>query len=426
MMKTKVLALVLAATAMAVGGCKGVLDVENPGPIEDRNLRTPDAIPSLVTGMSADLSEELDEIVRLTSVAADELNHGGSYAGEGLWVRGIILPEDVNGRWADMHKARFEAESGIERIKGMQGMNNYDFNTDLRYARANLFAGLANRLLGEVVCEAVINKGPAEPRTVHFSRAEPYFTEAIRVATALATVTGSQDILRGAYGGRASVRAWLGNWAGAVADAQQVTPTSFVLNAIYSINSTRERNELFFETNNRREYTVFNTAWAQVFNDPRVPWDTVFTGTGANRTIQRGQDGRTPFFRQRKYSELGADIPLVKGTEMLVLRAENELRNGNIAAAMTLINQQRAAYNLPALAVPTTTMEAWRILGRERGAVTWLEARRLWDLVRWYNADGEQRAMVLERIPAFATRDKCIPISQNELETNPNLQGRAG
>jgi starch-binding outer membrane protein, SusD/RagB family len=415
---SKLLIPAFVAAVLSVSACKGFTDVENPGPIEDEKLRTPDAIPSLVTGMSADLSEELDEIVRLISVAADELAHGGSYAGEGLWYRGIIYPEDVNTRWADMHKARHEAETGIERIKGMQGMAGFDYNASREYARANLYAGLVNRLLGEVTCEAVIENGPAEPHTVHFSRAEPYFTEAIRVALALGS--GSTDILRAAYGGRASIRAWQGNWAGAVTDAQQV-PTNFVFNAIYSINSTRERNELVFETTSRREYTVFNTAWAQVFNDPRVPWDTVKTSSGA---IQKGQNGFTNFFRQRKYADLGADIPLVKGTEMLILRAENELRNGNIAGSFTLINQQRTFYGLAALPVAATALDAWRVLGRERGAVTWLEARRLWDLWRWYDQGGDPRAMVLERLSTFATRDKCIPISQQERQTNPNLQGR--
>lgn len=418
MMHSNLLIPALVAAVLSASACKGFTDVENPGPIEDEKLRTPDAIPSLVTGMSSDLSEEFDEVLELTTTATDELAHGGSYAGPGLWYRGIIDPDDVNGSWADMHKARFEAESGIERIKGMQGMNAFDYNASREYARANLYAGLANRFLGEVVCEAVINNGPAEANTVHFSRAEPYFTEAIRVATALGA--SSTDILRAAYGGRASVRAWLGNWNGAVTDAQLV-PTSFVFNAIYSSNSGRETNDLWTETNTRREYTVFNTPWAQVFNDPRVPWDTVKTSGGA---IQKGQDGRTNFFRQRKYSDIGADIPLVKGTEMLILRAENELRNGNIAAAFTLINQQRTSYGLAALPVAATSLDAWRVLGRERGAVTWLENRRIWDLRRWYDQAGDARAMVLERIPSWATRDKCIPISQQELQTNPNLQGR--
>jgi hypothetical protein len=229
--------------------------------------------------------------------------------------------------------------------------------------------------------------------------------------------------LRAAYGGRASVRAWLGDWTGAVADAQQV-PTSFVYNAIYSANSTRERNELAQETGvGRREYTVYNTPWAQVFNDPRVRWDTVKTSSGA---IQNGQDGRTPFFRQRKFPELTSDIPLVKGTEMQMLRAENELRNGNIPEAFNRINAQRTQFGMAALTPPATPAEAWRVLGRERGAVVWLEARRLWDLRRWYNQGGDARAMVLERIPTFETRAKCIPISEAEMQTNPNLRDRTG
>jgi hypothetical protein len=108
---------------------------------------------------------------------------------------------------------------------------------------------------------------------------------------------------------------------------------------------------------------------------------------------------------------------------MQMLRAENELRNGNIVEAFNRINAQRAQHNLPALTPPATSAEAWRVLGRERGAVMWLEARRLWDLRRWYDQGGDARGMVLERIPTFADRDKCIPISQTERQTNPNLQG---
>src|SRR2546427_1112837 len=46
--------------------------------------------------------------------------------------------------------------------------------------------------------------------------------------------------------------------------------------------------------------SLYNTNWAKVFNDARVPWDTIKTSNGA---IQTGQDGKTPFFRQRKRSE---------------------------------------------------------------------------------------------------------------------------
>ena len=111
---TRLIALTLAGAA-SLASCS--LDVSNPGPIEDAKLQTPDAVPALVVGMSADYANVLDEMVRITAIASDEMGHGGSYTQEGLWVRGIIRPEDVNGLWSTMHRARFEAESGIERMK---------------------------------------------------------------------------------------------------------------------------------------------------------------------------------------------------------------------------------------------------------------------------------------------------------------------
>lgn len=408
-MRNKVKMLALASLVGAVGaavGCHGFLDVENPGPIEDTALYTPDAVPALVVGMSADLSNVLSDIVRITGIASDEMGHGGSYTQEGLWVRGIIRPEDVNDLWARMQRVRYESESGVERFKAIPG---YKYDTDANAARANLLGGFANRMLGESVCQAVINNGAPQSDSTYFQRAEAEFTEAIRIAQA---ATNASDILTAAYAGRASVRAWQGNWTGAVADAQQV-PAAFVYNAIYSINSTRENNSLVQETYVRREFSLYNTRWAQVFKDPRVPWDTIKTSTG----IQTGQDGKTPYFRQAKYTTLGSAIPLVKGTEMLVLQAEAALRNGDIPTAFTLINQERAQYKMTALPVPTDIVQAWQTLEFERGAVVWLEARRLWDLRRWYADAGPAHNNFL------SGRDKSIPISLAEYQTNPNLAG---
>ena len=405
-------AALAAAGVVALAACGDYLSVTNPGPIEDTRLDTPEAVPGMVGGMSGDLSVVFDEVIRITAIASDELAHGGSYTSEGLWYRGIIRPEDVNDLWAGMQRARWVAEHGIERMKGIRG---YNYEGNILSARANLLAGFANRTLGENTCQAVIDKGPAEDYTVHFQRADGYFTEALRLAQKLNDAT----ITNAAFGGRASVRAWLGKWDDAVQDAQQV-PSGFAYSAVFSENSTRENNSLVQETYVRREFTVFNTPWAQVFGDPRVQWDTIKTSSGA---IQKGQDGRTNFFRQRKYTTLGADVPLTKGTEMLMLRAEAALRKGDIAQAFTLINQQRAVYRMSALATPSTLDAAWRTLQTERGAVLWLEARRLWDMRRWFAESGPASAGVLARIPTFAQRDKCIPISKEERESNPNLKG---
>jgi hypothetical protein len=342
----------------------------------------------------------------------DELYHGGSYASEGLFNRGIVRNEDVNGMWGALHRSRWVAESGITRMKTVLGAG---FDSNALAARANIYAGLSNRLLGESVCFAVIDGGASQDHKIHFSRAEQQFTEAIRIAGAL---TGAlrDSLLRVSYGGRASVRAWQGKWTDAVTDAALV-PTAYIFVAFFSTNTTTENNDLAFETTTRSEYTIFSTQWAQVFKDPRVPWDTVKTTSGA---LAVGQDGRTTFFRQRKYTTLASDIPMVKGTEMLLLRAEAALRASDVPGTMTLINQARAFVNTAATPLPplaaTTVAQAWPILQKERAAVTWLESRRFWDLRRWNTEPAPIQNTYLN------ARDKCIPISQNEQQSNPNLR----
>jgi starch-binding outer membrane protein, SusD/RagB family len=401
----------VATSLLALTACN-FFDVSNPGPIADEDLNDVNAMPGLVTGMSFDLSRGLDELNQDLTVMSDELYHGGSYAPPGLFTRGIIRPEDVNGEWGEAHRARWVAESGIERMKEVFGT---EFDRSPLAARAYIYAGLANRMLGENMCVAVIDGGAPEDHTVHFSRAEAQFTEALRIA---ANLTGAlrDSLNRVAYGGRASVRAWQGKWTEAVTDAQQV-PTGYRFVAFFSTNTGDENNDLVFETYNRREFTVFNSPWAQVFRDPRVPWDTLKTTGGG---IQTGQDGRTPYFQQKKLVGLGADVPLVKGTEMLMLRAEAALRNNDVAAAMQLINLQRAFYSTSANPLPpltaTTAAQAWPILQKERGAVTWLETRRFWDLRRWNAEPPPIKNTFLD------DRDKCIPVSENERQSNPNVR----
>jgi hypothetical protein len=389
-------------------------DVTNPGPIADQNLNTAGAMPGVVTGMSFDLSRAVNIAIQALPIISDELYHGGSYTPEGLFNRGIVRPEDANDLWGTIQRARWVAESGIERMRTVLGEG---FATNALSARAYIYAGLANRLAGENLCEAVIDGGPAEDAKVYFTRAEADFTQAITIAN---TLTGSlkDSLLRVAYGGRASVRAAQGKWTEAVTDAPLV-PTSYVFVAPFSTNTTAENNGLVTETTDRSEYTVYNSQWAQVFKDPRVPWDTIKTTNGA---IAVGQDGRTPFFRQRKYVNKGSDVPLVKGTEMLLIRAEAALRSNDVTGAMTLINQERAFYSTAAAPLPaltaTTAADAWRILQKERGAVLWLETRRLWDLRRWNAEPAPIQNTFLNN------RDKCVPISQNEIQSNPNLRNR--
>jgi len=368
-------ALPTAAIALVaiLGGCD--LKVTNPGPLLDENLNSASAVPALVNGMGGDLSLAIGNYLTRGSLAALELRHSGNFAAERKFAAGDIGPEDVNGDWARMHTARYVAEAGLERMKTVLGTA---FETNANTPRAYLYAGFANRFLGENVCNAVFDGGPALPSSTHFVRAESLFTRALTIARAL----NNTALTNAALAGRAQVYANQGKWTEAAADAALV-PVAFRHNAVFSLNTTRENMDLANQTITRREVTVWNTVWV-ADRDPRVLYDTVKTGT----TITKGQDGATNFFRQRKYLTLGDPVALARGTEMLLIRAEAALRASDLTNAMLFINQGRTAASLTPLTpltplTATTIGDAYVHLMRERGAVLWLESRRLFDLRRW-------------------------------------------
>jgi hypothetical protein len=394
--------LLAAIGGLFLTGC----DVTNPGPILDDDLNGVASVPVLVSGMSADVSMALGGgaggggLLAISSLAGDDIWHGGSYVAQGLWVRGILNPEDMNAIWARMHRARWVSEEGIRRmatIPNYTGLNNDTFS-----ARANLYAGFANRMLGEHVCNSVIDGGPEGDFLVHFSRAQAYFAQALVVATKI----NDAALKNAAYAGLAQVLAAQGKWNEA-ADTAAKVPTNFVYNSLHSTNSTRENNDFANETVvSRREYTVYNSRWASVTGDPRVKWVT---------TTQKGQDGVTPYYRQQKLLDLGADVALAKGTEMLMIRAEAKLRAGDIPGAWTLVNLQRAFNSMAALPVPGDINAAWATFQTERAAVLWLEGRRFWDLRRWNAEPPPIKNSYLD------SRDKCFPTSLEEQIANPNI-----
>ena len=399
--KTGRLAL-LGAAVMAVSGCGDLLDVESPGRIGDEDLGSRDAIPGMVVGMKFDMSQAVDGGLELISMASLELFHGGSYG----WAeipRGTIEDDDSS-PWNSAQQARWVAEQGVVRIQEILDPDEYSRSANA--AEANVWAGYANRFLGEVFCSSVIDGGPEVDHAQHFERAEGYFTEALQIAQ-----TGTRtDLTNAARAGRASVRAWQGDWSGAVADAEQV-PVAFEWLAELD---TELRNEVTYETHTRYEYTVWGTLFEDHPDDPRAPWRVVFNADGS---VANGANGSTPHYQQLKYTDRADDIPLAKGTEMLVLRAEAALRNNDIARAYELMNEARAFYEMDPLPVASNLEDAWDDLHYERLATNWIEGRALWDYRRWSQESGPANNDDL------AGRDLCWPIPESEKDANPNFRG---
>ncbi|HVZ77766.1 MAG TPA: hypothetical protein VG818_07290, partial [Gemmatimonadaceae bacterium] len=158
------------------------LSVTNPGPVQDSQLNNASAVPALVNGMSGDLSLAIGNFLIGNTVMTDELIHSGNYAAPNEFALGIIRPADVDPDYQNLQQARWVAEDGLRRMKTVLGST---FETDPNTPRAYLYAGFANRLLGENSCQAVIDGGPAQSDSVYFQRAESLFTRANTLATAL-------------------------------------------------------------------------------------------------------------------------------------------------------------------------------------------------------------------------------------------------
>ena len=394
------------AAGLALAAC----EVVNPGQILDADLSDPASFRILVNGMAGDFADALDDLNWNSAVMMGDLSGTSAYTSRIRHWEGHPTPEDA-GDYDSAHALPWIIENGIER---MQDALESGFESAAVAAEAHLWGGYAYRLLGETMCRAVLVGGPAEPRTVYLERAEEHFSRAIAIATA----ASDTQLRLAATGGRASVRIHLGDWTGAVADAQQV-PDDFVYYATYSPNAIG--NTIWDESQSRVNLNVKHTWFESYYSesgDPRTPWfihDRIITAA----------DGATPQLMQNKYVEEGSDVALTKGAEMRLIEAEALIRDGQWQAGLDIVNSLRADAGVEPWSA-STQAEAFEALKKERAIVLWLEARRAGDVFRWGGDPAEDPILVAMKANAphirLEDRATCHPFSDVMLATNPNLQ----
>jgi hypothetical protein len=425
-------ALLLAATA----ACDTT--VTNPGPVQDEFLSDRNAATAMVNGAGRALSSGMNWIGYTGAAITREIHPAGSTGSFGIsarWQNGELNADDgdLDAHWELAQRARWVAEESIRRLEDAGPPPPGSLQTPAQYANllqlAYLYAGFANRLLGENMCAAVIDGSGELPNATFFTRAESLFTKALAVTGGTAATMATQATA--AYAGRAAARVHLNKWPEAVADAGQV-PTDFVYNMPYfNIGSDDQRNRIFWASGNSREsgsayraHTQWSTwyyDYRQATNDPRVP--IVVTNLQGDAAIECC--GKVPFWPEAKHAASAAPIRLASGREMRLIEAEAKLRASDVTGAMTLINAVRTHAGATTITATDLT-DAWRLLKRERGIELWLEARRLGDMRRWKAANTPGALDPLEQPGVdshLQMQDLCFPISRSERETNPNLRG---
>ncbi len=433
----------LLGAVLAVAGC----DVTNPGPVEDRFLNDQTARAGIINGIKVAYKDALatcDNNLGLDGgVAVRELLPSGNPGTCGVSVqegRGNLRPDETSPEWNLAQNARWTAEDAITRFDST--MDGGTFESSEAVAEAHVWAGFANRMMGEHFCRAVIDGESPQDHTVFFERAEQFFSDAIGVAEN----AGNARLADAARAGRAQVRMHLGNWSGAVQDARAVSEGfSF---------------ELPFHAVSQDQYNMFQ--WAQASQPYRTvsAWDTPY-GVYYARTDSLGNpdprvewqedpnfefgdlarfDMRIPFWVQKKHETRDAPITLADKREMRLIVAENLLANGEWEAAMDTVDELRQEAGAPSLSNvqgglidggADSETEAWTLFRFERGIELWLEGRRMGDLRRWEANDRPGQLHPLEDPTNEASRlnsdrDLCYPIPDSERETNPNVPTTGG
>ena len=109
---------------------------------------------------------------------------------------------------------------------------------------------------------------------------------------------------------------------------------------------------------------------------------------------------------------------------MYLIKAESALLSGSVADAVTNINAVRTLAGVDPITAADAT-EGWTMLKRERGVELWLEGRRLGDMRRWKATSAPGTYHTYETTnwegTAYAPAYLSFPISQGEMDTNPNI-----
>ncbi len=418
------------ARIMSVGLWVGVAscdtDVVNPGPIDADFLDDPASQAAITNGVGRALADAQNWLGYTSAAIARELHPSGSTGSFGITPeqqRGELNDDEVNTQWENAHRARFLATDGIERIGELDAA---DRDVD-NLAQLYLWAGYNSRLMGDMMCESVIDGGPAGSSDVHLNNAIGYFD--------LAASTGSGDVAIAAVAGRAAVHVSLGDWGSAIADAGTVSAGFSYELPFFDIGDDTQSNRIFVAgkaTPYKAHTTLFT--WVETYGleattmpagDPRMPW----TISGENGDASTGCCGVIAFNPQTKYDADDSGIEMSSYEEMQLILAENQImNNANFAAGMTIINDLRAAAGMGAeVAVDQASAMTW--LKREHAIEMWLEGRRLPAMRRWDANNTPGNLQPLEEVgdgdtstgSHLSTRDFCFPISENEKETNPNL-----
>ena len=376
-----VVALLLASAT----ACSGILDVQNPGAIQEGQLADPALQQLIVNGAIGEFQYAYGQYAQWSAVLSDEAftDHTN------VDVRQFSLHDftDLNtinsGVYEYLQRARQSADDAADRLKAMLGSGA---SSSLHIARVLAYGGYAYTLLGEGFCQAPVNLSAPKTSDELLQIALSRFNEAITVATAASTgsnVSAAQDLIHMSQVGAARAALKLGDAAKARSYASQV-PATYEKLAYYSSNTVRENNAL----NALTHASGASLAMAPPFlglNDLRVPQPA---STQLGLTGGSIYTPLTPYMYTEWVSSgiaprisVESDVRMATGLEARYVIAELD---GPVQTTLDFVNERRAVGGEAPVSLSGDQLMAE--LRAQRARDFYLTGQRLGDLRRYAKA----------------------------------------
>jgi hypothetical protein len=417
---------------MAVPGCSGLFDVEDPQAFGDEDLNNPVIIKNVADGAEGLLHQSFDDLVVHTALLGDEVESTSTWIDWEDVSEGRVRADwPTAGTFAffenQLLQARFAAQSAAQRIENVLGS---DATTSPLLTQVKWTEAVADLLFGMSVCEGPLEpNAPRSPNTAFFTQAVTKLDAVLTLANGLPTADQAKWV-NATRAARARANLFAGNFDAAIADAAAV-PAGYVKNAVFAEGSGSQQSwtgQQFHQNRNRsgglrrmyhsRVLGTFNTSsyttgYLADWFDPATP-DPRMAVT--RKEGELGVNNRFAYYGITKYSDRSADMPMFTKREMNLIEAEAYFKKNDFATMTAKLNIDRVANGLAAIPVPATQADAQAALLNERMAVLFVEGQRAYDLDR-YN---------LVTALLGPGRGRMLPLSRNEILANSSMRQGEG
>ena len=419
----------LTLLALALAGCTGIFDVENPNNVNADDLEVPSAAPALVNGTLSTVAQSWSRMLALTSTATDEVRWIGSRQG---WLK--LDQGTISDPLNEFGQARWLADETIAKLEGFQSAGELLEATDL--ARAYLFGGIVYTLIGDSWDDFVLSDRSEAAAPVGPDNMGQMYTTAIEYLTnglAIARSEGADDLELRLLAQRARTRFAAAVWQklnppgmapsdpwvndpGANADAADV---------LARVGNSDWKYEFAYSAT-----TVTSYVGGQINNRQELRFDddlATYPGRGSSKPVDVIlndviDDMPDPvlsdlIFNWTESRDVGS-LTVVSAREMHLILAEAALASGDDASAVTHVNHVRAMTpGLTPFEPGMYSASTVEVLRHTRFVNLFFQGRRLGDLYRY----GEPANLWQTTSEAYNTPGVFFPITQIERESNPNV-----